>query len=158
MKFRIRALIVALLTILGLSLAAVTAAAPSSAAPASPVVAVAAPAAVPAVASALLPAGSNNGTNNWYKTRTCYASGGNLHITNYDIIVSGSVWQRYHIDADRAGGTGAVPKVYTRPNINYSWQNTGLWNDFYMDQSNQFAVNDFKVQFADGSGCAMGAF
>lgn len=129
MKFRIRALIVALLAVLGLGLSAALAASAS--------------------------AGSSNGTNNWYSSTSCSTSGGRLDITNYDIKgIDGSVWQEYHIDADRAGGVGAVPVVYTRPNSNYAWQNMGQWNDFYMRQSNQAAYNDFKVTFADGTSCA----
>jgi hypothetical protein len=145
MKNRLRVLLVALLATLGLSLVAVTAAAPAAAI---------APQSVSVVAPAIVPAGSDNGTNNWYSSDSCTASGGRLDITNYDIIVSGSVWQQYHIDADRAGGTGTVPKVYTKPiGSGYSWQNTTQWNDFYMSQSNQWQFNDFRVNFANGSVC-----
>lgn len=120
---------------------------------------VAAPAAVsavaPAVAPAVLPAGSNNGTNNWYSSDWCKTSTGyRLDATNYDIIRSGSVWQEYHLDADRPGGAGAAPKVYTRPNSNYAWQDMQYWNDFYMRQSDQFQWNDFKLQAPDGTACA----
>jgi hypothetical protein len=100
-------------------------------------------------------AGSDNGTNNWYSSTSCSTSGGRLDITNYDIKgIDGSVWQQYHIDADRAGGVGDAPRVYTRPNYNYNWVNMTRWNDFYMAQADQWQYNDFKVEFANGTDCA----
>ena len=111
-----------------------------------------------AVTAAPAQAGSNNGTTNWYKSTYCTASGGRLDITNYDKIVSGSIWQEYHIYADRAGGVGGTPVIYMRPNSNYAWQRLSYWNDFYIRQSNEWQVNDFKVVFSNGSACARGAF
>jgi hypothetical protein len=102
-------------------------------------------------------AGSSNGTTNWYHSRTCYASGGNLNVTNYDIRYNGSTWQEYHIDADRAGGTGAVPKVYIRTTGTTTWRLLSYWNDFTVQVLNWRLMHDFKVVFANGTMCAMGA-
>ena len=102
-------------------------------------------------------AGSNNGTNNWYTTRSCTASGGRLDGTNYDKIIQGTVWQETHLDADRAGGTGAVPKVYMRQTGNTTWRLLSNWNDFYLQASNQWVDFDYKAVFANGSQCAIGA-
>lgn len=100
-------------------------------------------------------AGSDNGTNNWYSSARCDASGGNLVVTNYDIKGSdGTVWQEYHIDADRAGGTGAVPVVNWRVSGNSTWNSfAGYWNDFFWRMSNQWLFHDFRVTFANGSRC-----
>lgn len=102
-------------------------------------------------------AGSNNGTTNWYSSRSCTASGGNLAVTNYDKIVQGTVWQEYHIDADRSGGTGSVPKVYWKRTGTSTWNLFSYWNDFYWRMTNEWQMHDFKVTFSNGTSCAMGA-
>jgi hypothetical protein len=100
-------------------------------------------------------AGSDNGTTNWYSSDRCDASGGNLVVTNYDIRYNGTTWQEYHIDADRAGGVGSAPKVYIRQTGTSTWRLLSYWNDFVIQQSNEWIFNDFKVVFANGSSCVI---
>jgi hypothetical protein len=95
-------------------------------------------------------AGSNNGTLNWYWAKACTASGGRLDVTNYDIATGSGIWQQYHIDADRAGGTGYAPTIY----INGS-QVIDQWNDFYRNYSDPWAKKTIKVIFANGSYCSI---
>lgn len=110
------------------------------------------------VAALVLPAPAQaNPAPDGYSSQRCDASGGNLVVTNYYITVSGSRWQRYHVDADRAGGTGTAPKVYVRDTGTSTWRDTYHWNDFYVDQSNEARYSDWKVVFANGTACALGA-
>lgn len=105
-------------------------------------------------------AGSNNGTNNWYQTfGPRWVSGGNLAGSNYDIRGSdGTVWQEYHIDADRSGGTGTAPRLYFRKTGVSTWTPLNCWNDCYFRMANQWTYYDWMVIFADGSRTAYGAF
>jgi hypothetical protein len=102
-------------------------------------------------------AGTDNGTTNWYSSGYCSTRGGNLDVRNYDWrSPSGYIWQEYHIDADRAGGTGPVPKVYMRVTGTSTWRLLSYWNDFKVQVSNYRTIYDFKVSFANGTACAIG--
>lgn len=101
------------------------------------------------VAVAPASAGTNNGTSNWYWSKTCYASGGNLNVTNYDVRSGSRVWQRYHVDADRAGGVGAAPTIY-RGGVYLA-----AWNDFNNDFLDWRYRTTYRVVFANGSACSI---